>query len=462
MKLRTRYIIISVCLAVVVIASLVGGLFGIAIDMNKQSKITLSADTLTQLHAIMDDTAATPDELAAIDSRLSVLKYRLIWLAADHSLLYGAEAGLSSGTLDKLQTQYLDNEQTTVVIDTNAVYVVHPRPTGDWLIAVRESPQMEVAHQNLFLYGLLMTVLVLLSCIIHLVAETALVFPKLNKLDDAMRQIYIGNYDKTLDFNPRSKDEITKLMVDLDMLRRKLDQALQEKNEFERERGIMISGISHDLRTPLTVIKSNAKGLMDGVPQRLGKTDKYIETIYNTATSMEDMINRLNSFSQGQTNEGVYSFADKDLGELLKDFVDKHYFPYAARGLVIKLRLPKNRRVIVSADKEQLYRVWRNIADNSLKYKSGEVGHLTISMEVKEDSAVVLLADDGPGVADYEAEYIFESYYRGDPSRTDPIQGSGLGLSIVKRIIIAHHGQVTAYNNHGLTIQVILPVRRKK
>lgn len=462
MKLRTRYIIISTCLAVVIIAALIGGVFGVVVDLDRQSKVSLSQDTMVQLHDSLSHAASSPTELAAIDSQLSVLGYRLVWLADDHSLLYGKDSGLSPRTLDRLQTQYLDVEQNSILVHSGVVYVVHPRDTGDWLIAVQESMQLRAVHSNMLLYSVLMTLLVVLSCIIHIVAETSLVFPKLNKLDNAMRQIYIGNYDKTLSFNPRHKDEITKLMVDLDMLRRKLDQAVREKNDFERERGIMISGISHDLRTPLTVIKSNAKGLMDGVPQRLGKTDKYIETIYNTASSMEGMIERLNSFSQAQTNEGVFSFADRDLGELLKDFVDKHYFPYAARGLVIKLRLPKNRRAVVSADKDQLYRVWHNIADNSLKYKSGEVGHLNISMDVKEDTAVILLADDGPGVADYEAEYIFESYYRGDPSRTDPIQGSGLGLSIVKRIVAAHHGQVSAYNNHGLTIQVILPLRRKK
>ena len=100
--------------------------------------------------------------------------------------------------------------------------------------------------------------------------------------------------------------------------------------------------------------------------------------------------------------------------------------------------------------------------DNSVKYKNKPEGEARITIYSDGDSAVLEIGDDGPGVSPHEINYIFESYYRGDPSRTNPTTGSGLGLSIVKTIIAAHGGTVVAENQGGLKIIIKIPKRRKR
>ena len=113
-------------------------------------------------------------------------------------------------------------------------------------------------------------------------------------------------------------------------------------------------------------------------------------------------------------------------------------------------------------DKDQFLRVVRNILDNSVKYKDKPEGEATIKVYSDGANAVLEIGDNGPGVSPHEINYIFESYYRGDPSRTNPTTGSGLGLSIVKTIITAHGGTVEAVNDGGLKIIIKIPQRRKR
>ena len=187
-----------------------------------------------------------------------------------------------------------------------------------------------------------------------------------------------------------------------------------------------------------------------------------VSAIYSTAVEMENLVAKLADFTKVETHEITYSFVVRDICELIQGFVDKYHIAYAARGLTLQCKLPKNKKLWVNIDKDQFNRVWQNLCDNSLKYKVKEEANVLISAELIENSVVIRVADDGPGIAEYEVEYIFESYYRGDASRTNPTDGSGLGLSIVKNCVTAHNGQIQAYNDNGLTIEIILPYRRKK
>ena len=375
-----------------------------------------------------------------------------------------ADTGLAPDVKEVVLRKAPANGEKILCTTYNGVVMISKSDAFSTIHAVNDDDSiLSELRLHAYVYIGVLMVALLIIFVGSIVVELQVIFPRLNKLREAMDKVYNGDYEQSLRLPvTRRRDEITTLLVEFDMLRRKLRDATLAKEAADRERGIVVSGISHDLRTPLTVIKTHAKGLLDGVAKRVGREEEYINNIYATALDMETLVAKLADFTKVETREITYSFVVRDVGELIQNFVEKHYIAYAARGLNLKCKLPRGKKLWVNIDKDQFNRVWQNLCDNSLKYKDKAEANVVISAELIENNVVIKVADDGPGIAEYEVEYIFESYYRGDASRTNPTDGSGLGLAIVKNCVTAHNGQIQAYNDHGLTIEIILPYRRKK
>ena len=285
------------------------------------------------------------------------------------------------------------------------------------------------------------------------------IIPPLAILRGGLKQVAAGNYNYQLRGGKR--DEIGAVIGEFEMMRRKLADLDKQKSEFDRQRGEIIAGISHDLKTPLTTIQGYTKGLMDGVANTPAKTERYLKTIYETALTMNVLVNQLNDFSKMDIDTIEYTFMERDLVKLIQDFAAINIPIYATKGLKVVTDFA-DEPVEADIDKDQFLRVVRNILDNSVKYKNKPEGTAKIKVYSDGENAVLEIGDDGPGVSPHEIEYIFESYYRGDPSRTNPTTGSGLGLSIVKTVITAHEGTVQAVNDGGLKIIIKIPQRRKR
>ena len=298
-------------------------------------------------------------------------------------------------------------------------------------------------------------IVVFLACYYQIIT----IFPPLTVLRGGLKQVAAGNYAYQL--KAERDDEIGAVIGEFEMMRRKLADLDKQKQEFDRQRGEIIAGISHDLKTPLTTIQGYTKGLMDGVANTPEKTARYLRTIYETALTMNALVNQLHDFSKMDIDTIEYSFMERDLVKLIQDFAAINIPIYAARGLRVLTDLA-DEPVEADIDKDQFLRVIRNILDNSVKYKDKPEGEAKIKVYSDGANAVLEISDNGPGVSPHEMEYIFESYYRGDPSRTNPTTGSGLGLSIVKTIITAHEGTVEAVNDGGLKIIIKIPQRRKR
>lgn len=452
--------LINLLFALVIILAVGGGVAVIGIHYVRQFPSIHSIDQFDQVQVALDHAGVAPTQEDILNAQRIVRQYGfyLLWYDGDDTVKLGEDE------IDNPHEKTIieNTAQSGKIVSRYGLTVIQKDLLEGKLIAVDDAnysiPMLE--RELIILMGV-MSGLLMLVAVFGAIIDNAIIMPRVRKARDGLQQLYRGNYEVELQSNGKRKDDIGLLMTDIEAVRRKLSDLTKQREAFDREQGVMISGISHDMRTPLTIIKTHAKGLIDGVAQKRDKAEEYYERIYQTANDMTGLVERLSSFGKGQNREVMYSFAERDLTEVLKEFVKNNYYPYVARGLEIKLQLPQH-KVWVSLDKEQANRIWQNIADNALKYKTAKVGHLMISLAVKGDWAIIKLADDGPGIKNFEAEYIFESYYRGDPSRTNPISGSGLGLAIVRSVVAAHHGDVRAYNDHGLTIEIKLPVRRKK
>lgn len=264
----------------------------------------------------------------------------------------------------------------------------------------------------------------------------------IHKLEIAAQNIKAGNLDFTID--AEGKDEIGELCRNFEEMRFRLKESAEEKVEGERENKVLISNISHDLKTPITAIKGYVEGIMDGVADTPEKHDKYIRTIYNKANEMDMLINELTLYSKIDTNRIPYNFNRINVADYFEDCVEEVGLDLEAKNIKLNYINYADKDVLIIADPEQLRRVINNIIGNSVKYLDKQQGFINIRIRDVGDFIQVEIEDNGKGIAAKDLPYIFDRFYRTDASRNSATGGSGIGLSIVKKIIEDHGGKIWA------------------
>lgn len=291
---------------------------------------------------------------------------------------------------------------------------------------------------------------ILLATIVILFATSGLltawiyrgVSKPLRKLKKATQNIKEGNLDFHLEV--LEADEIGELCVDFEDMRKRLKDSAEEKLQYDMENKELISNISHDLKTPITAIKGYVEGIMDGVADTPEKIDKYIKTIYNKANDMSRLIDELTFYSKIDTNKIPYSFHKINVDQYFRDCVEEIGLDLDAKNIKLAYFNYADESIQVIADPEQIKRVINNIISNSVKYIGKKQGIVNIRIRDVGDFIQVEIEDNGKGIAPKDLPYIFDRFYRTDASRNSSQGGSGIGLSIVKKIIDDHNGKIWA------------------
>ncbi len=273
------------------------------------------------------------------------------------------------------------------------------------------------------------------------------VFLPVNELNTAMKNIADGNLEYML--NTDSKGEIGELYKNYEDMRLRLKESTDEKFEHEKQNRELISNISHDLKTPITAIKGYVEGIMDGVADTPEKMDKYIKTIYNKANDMDRLINELTIYSGIDSNRIPYHFHRLNVADYFGDCVEEVGLDLESKNIELNYSNLVSPDAMIIADPEQLKRVINNIIGNSVKYLEREKGVIDIRILDEVDSIRVEIEDNGKGIAARDLPNIFERFYRTDASRNSSKGGSGIGLSIVKKIVEDHGGYIWATSKEG-------------
>ena len=273
------------------------------------------------------------------------------------------------------------------------------------------------------------------------------VFLPVNELNTAMKNIADGNLEYML--NTDSKEEIGELYKNYEDMRLRLKESTDEKFEHEKQNRELISNISHDLKTPITAIKGYVEGIMDGVADTPEKMDKYIKTIYNKANDMDRLINELTIYSGIDSNRIPYHFHRLNVADYFGDCVEEVGLDLESKNIELNYSNLVSPDAMIIADPEQLKRVINNIIGNSVKYLEREKGVIDIRILDEVDSIRVEIEDNGKGIAARDLPNIFERFYRTDASRNSSKGGSGIGLSIVKKIVEDHGGYIWATSKEG-------------
>ena len=237
-----------------------------------------------------------------------------------------------------------------------------------------------------------------------------------------------GRGEDIEEFRPSGALEIRQAGFEFEKMRKRIIRHLNQRSE-------MLSGISHDLRTPLTRIKLQLSFIKD---------KKISKKLSDDVGEMEKMLNEYLQFASSRSAETTKTF---DLSELLETTIMK----YEKKEITTDI----SKEVFLDGRKNLMQRCFSNLIDNAIKYST----NVYISLRKLNNNILITIDDDGPGIPENERENVFKPFYKIDKSRSDSKSSVGLGLSIASDIVKSHGGNIKLETSptNGLGIKVILP-----
>lgn len=276
------------------------------------------------------------------------------------------------------------------------------------------------------------------------------------KLKIATQKIKEGNLD--FELKAEGNDEFAELFRNFDEMRQRLKESTEEKVLLDKESKELISNISHDLKTPITAVKGYVEGIIDGVADTPEKMDRYVRTIYKKTNEMDHLINELTFYSKIDTNRIPYTFSKLNVCSYFDDCAEEMEMELKNEDISLGYSNTVGRDVLVIADGEQIRRVINNVIGNAIKYMDKTPGAILLRVRDVGDFIQVEIEDNGKGIAAKDLPYIFDRFYRTDVSRNSSKGGSGIGLSVVRKILEDHGGKAwaTSREGQGTTIYFVL------
>jgi two-component system OmpR family sensor kinase len=279
---------------------------------------------------------------------------------------------------------------------------------------------------------LLVTIAAMIVIVVASYFIAASAIDPIERLTRTVAEIGSERLDRRLRW--RREDEVGRLASAFDAMLDRLQSAFARERQF-------ISDASHELRTPLTVINANAQML-----QRWGDRDAEIrrtslEAIAEESGRLAGMVSGMLTLSKAEAGDAIPK-EPVVVERLVDDVVAHAQERAAAEGLALASHHPAGASTIVVGDAGLLRQLVGNLVDNALKFTNE--GRVDVAVSAEDGSAVIEVADTGPGIAGDAAERLFDRFFRGDPSHARAVEGTGLGLAIVRSIARVHGGTVSA------------------
>lgn len=251
--------------------------------------------------------------------------------------------------------------------------------------------------------------------------------------------------------------EIKELCADFEGMRIQLKDSVRMKMKYDDNRKMLVSSISHDLKTPITSIKGYVEGILDGVANSPEKVERYLKTIYSKAEQVDIMIDDLLLYSKLDLNQLPFNYEKTDIVEYFNYCIQESAPELKKSNIKIDLKNDLRESHYVKIDRERMRRVIINIIDNSHKYMDKKQGQITIMLRATNSSIITEIRDNGSGINKNDINKIFDRFYRADLAR-NATKGSGLGLAIAKQIVEGHKGKIWAvsHENEGTSIIISL------
>ncbi len=233
---------------------------------------------------------------------------------------------------------------------------------------------------------------------------------------------------------------------EVSQLGQSFNEMANEINALEQSRRSFVANVSHELRSPLTSMRGFLEAMQDGtIPQE--EQPKYLDIVIGECKRMTGMVNDLLDLARIESGQYECKLAPFDINELVIRTLLTFEARINAKRIEVVMDFDSD-HTMVEADASQIAQVIRNLVDNAIKF-SPEGGKLTVDIQSDKKQAVISVKDDGEGISAEDIPYIFDRFYKAEKAHTPAGSSSGLGLSIVKRIMEQHGQTITAASPPG-------------
>lgn len=280
----------------------------------------------------------------------------------------------------------------------------------------------------------------------------------LEAMGDAARRIADGDLEFEL---PRSSAiEVSEACTAFRAMGDGLKQSIVRQSELEAERRYYISAIAHDLRTPLFSLRGYLSRLEKGLAATPEKAAHYLTMSVQKAEQLDRLVSDLFAYAKTETTDQTLHLEAFDFGRLIEGLTDDCRTRAGASGVELRLELPVAPSLL-EGDAHLLERAVMNLLDNAIQYTPAG-GVVTVRVHDYPDRFEFAVGNTGTGIAAGDLPHLFEPFYRAEPSRSRATGGIGLGLTIARRILRAHGGQLAAGNlpEGGAVFTGTLPRRK--
>lgn len=235
-------------------------------------------------------------------------------------------------------------------------------------------------------------------------------------------------------------------------------RTVMHETEVSRLKSEFVSNVSHELKTPLALIRMFGETLDSGIVTDENKRRKFYGIIRKESERLTHLINNVLDFSRIDAGVKEYNFKEADLVEVVRSSMEEFKFQINDSGFKIESELP-DESLILKIDKEAIAQVLLNLLNNALKY-SEEEKYIKVIVSKDSTSALISVTDHGVGISKEELIKIFDKFYRVSTVKTKETQGTGLGLTLTKHIIKAHGGKIEVESEigRGSRFTLILPI----
>ncbi len=308
-------------------------------------------------------------------------------------------------------------------------------------------------NQGLLLAGLIVAALVILFSFFFARRLTR----PLAALTEAAEQVKQGKYTQRV--KPTgSQDELGQLALAFNAMADTIEADINELRRQEQARRDLIANIAHDLATPLTAIQGFSEALGDDIITEQQARQETAQRIGREVQRLRRLVGDMQQMTTLESGRAHLDLAPLDMQSLVEETLTVIEPECEQTNITLHNEIAPT-MPLVRADSDRIIQVLLNLLDNARRHTPAN-GSIHIRASVKEQFLIIRVCDTGSGIDPNDLSHIFERFYRADRSRTGKTGGSGLGLSIVKAIIVAHGGKIWAESNpgQGTTISFSLPL----
>ena len=326
-------------------------------------------------------------------------------------------------------------------VGSKAVYIKKLNDVYNMIVHFPVKPQEEATDSiELFLPFAILSIIIISFAISSL--YSILISGPLIKLNKVAKRMANLDFNNTIEIN--GKDEIGELSNSLNLMNKNLKEAFEQlekinfkltkeiemERKLEKERREFVATISHELKSPITIIS----GQLEGMIYNIGKykdRDKYLKESYDVTQKMKELVQEILHLSERENGEFKYNFTYVRLSNVMNSVINELRYFIDEKNLKLQINIDEN--VIVFSDSKLIKKVITNIVKNAITY-SPENEFIKINLSREE----LVIENTGISIPEEQLKYIFNAFYRVDKSRNRKTGGTGLGLYIVKTILDKH------------------------